>query len=61
MIFRHIPTDHPEFEMTTEKWNYLITITTGIENIISSTGNVIEFLFKQLICHKTEELSLINL
>ena len=35
-IFRHIPTDCPGFEMTAEKWNYLITMTAGIQNVISS-------------------------
>ena len=35
-IYRHIPTDHPEFEMTAKKWNYLITMTVGIQNVISS-------------------------
>ena len=39
-IFRHIPTDHPEFEMTAEKRNYLIAMTTGIQNVISSPGRV---------------------
>ena len=24
----HIPIDHPKFEMTAEKWSYLITMTT---------------------------------
>ena len=36
-IFRHIPTDHLELEVTAKKWNYLITMTTGIQNVISST------------------------
>ena len=36
-IFRHIATDRQEFEMTAEKWNYLITMTTRIQNVISST------------------------
>ena len=38
-IFRHIPTDCLEFEMTAEKWNYLITMTAKIQNVISSTGH----------------------
>ena len=33
--FRHIPTDHPEFGTTAEKWNYLITMTDRIQNVIS--------------------------
>ena len=37
-IFRHIPTDRQEFEMIAEKWNYLITMTAGIQNFIFSTG-----------------------
>ena len=37
-IFRHISTDRPEFEMTVEKWNYLITMTAGIQNVISSAA-----------------------
>ena len=37
-IFRHIPTDRPEFQMTAEKWNYLITMTAGIQNVISCAG-----------------------
>ena len=36
-IFMHIPTDCSEFEMTARKWNYLIMMTTGIQNVISST------------------------
>ena len=35
-IFRHIPTDCLEFGMTAEKWNYVITMNPGIQNIISS-------------------------
>ena len=35
-IFRHISSDRPEFEMTAEKWNYLIMMTAGIQNVISS-------------------------
>ena len=35
-IFRLIPPDRPEFEMATEKWNYLITMTARIQNVISS-------------------------
>ena len=34
-IFRHIPTGRPEFEMTTKKRNYLITMTAEIQNVIS--------------------------
>ena len=41
-IFRHIPTDHPEFEMTAEKWTYLIIITIEIQNVISSAGNLVK-------------------
>ena len=41
-IFRHIPTDRPEFEMTAEKWNYLIIITVEIQNVISSAGNLVK-------------------
>ena len=40
-IFRHIPTDCLEFEMTAKKWNYLITMTARIQNVISSTVNLI--------------------
>ena len=40
-IFRHIPTDRLEFEMTAEKWNYLITMTARIQNVISSTVNLV--------------------
>ena len=40
-IFRHIPTDCLEFEMTAEKWNYLITMTAGIQNVVSSAGIVV--------------------
>ena len=36
-IFRYIPTDRPELEMTTKKWHYLIRMTAGIKNVISST------------------------
>ena len=35
-IFRYVPTDRPEFEMTAEKWNYLITMIAGIQNVIFS-------------------------
>ena len=35
-IFRHIAIDSWEFEMTAEKWNYLIMMTAGIQNVISS-------------------------
>ena len=35
-IFRRIPNDHPQFEMTAEKWNYLIAMTARIQNVISS-------------------------
>ena len=38
--FRHIPIDHQEFEMTAKKWNYLITMTTRIKNVISSVDIV---------------------
>ena len=37
-IFRHIPTDCPEFEVTAEKWNYLITMTAGIQKVISNAA-----------------------
>ena len=37
-IFIHIPTDHPEFDMRSVKWNYLITMTPRIQNVISSAG-----------------------
>ena len=38
-IFRHIPYDRLEFEMTAKNWNYLITMTAGIQNVISSAGD----------------------
>ena len=39
-IFRHIPIDRLEFEMTAEKWNYLITVTAGIQKVISSADYI---------------------
>ena len=39
-IFRNIPTDRAEFKITAEKWNYLITITAGIQNVISRAENL---------------------
>ena len=39
-IFRHLPIDCPEFEMTAEKWNYLITVTARIQNVISSADYI---------------------
>ena len=44
-IFRHILTDCPEFEMTARKWNYLITMTAGIQNVISSTVFILDSKF----------------
>ena len=37
-IFRHTPTDRLEFEMTAKKWHYLIMMTVGIQNVISSAA-----------------------
>ena len=52
-IFRHIPTDCPEFEMTARKWNHLIIMTAGIQNVISSIVFILDpkfcllfFIFK---------------
>ena len=41
-MFRHIPNDPPEFEMIAEKWNYLITMTAWIQNVIFSAAADIE-------------------
>ena len=42
--FRHTQTDRREFEMTPEKWNYLITMTAKIQNVISSAGKMMQNL-----------------
>ena len=44
-IFRHIPTDRPKFGMAAEKLNYLIMMTAGIQNVISSAEKVISGLW----------------
>ena len=36
-IFTHISTNRPGFEIAAEKWNYLITMTAGIQSFIPST------------------------
>ena len=53
-IFRYIPTDRPEFQMTAEKWNYLITMTAGIQNVISSAGYS-KYCFAAYIWHSLIE------
>ena len=62
-IFRHIPTDRPEFVMTAKKWNYLITMTAGIQNVISSAASsiwhIVSLLLKfccYIICVKADEI-----
>ena len=46
-IFKHIPTDRPEFEMTVEEWNDLI-MNAGIQNVISSAVLITGREFRQL-------------
>lgn len=44
-IFRCIPTGCPEVEITIQKWNHLITMTAGIQNVISSTVFILDSKF----------------